>query len=86
MNDRQIPNHLVEAILVTLFCCMPFGVVAIVYAAQVNTLLEQGNYEAALSASKNAEKWCWWSFWSIIGFLLIYIVFFLIVALLSSGQ
>jgi hypothetical protein len=63
MNDRHIPNHLTEAILVTIFCCMPLGVVAIVYAAQVNTLIEQGNYKAALSASENANKFCNWSFW-----------------------
>ena len=31
-----VPNHLVWAILVTIFCCLPFGIVSIVYAAQVN--------------------------------------------------
>ena len=33
---EQIPNYLVQAILVTIFCCLPFGIVSIVYAAQVN--------------------------------------------------
>ena len=31
-----IPNHLVWAILTTLFCCLPLGVVSIVYASQVD--------------------------------------------------
>ena len=30
------PNNLVWAILSTLFCCLPLGIVSIVYAAQVN--------------------------------------------------
>ena len=32
----QVPNNLVWAILTTLFCCLPAGIVSIVYAAQVN--------------------------------------------------
>ena len=43
----NIPNYLVQAILVTIFCCLPFGIVAIVFAAQVNSALAAGNYEAA---------------------------------------
>ena len=29
-NTQNIPNHLVWAILSTLFCCLPFGIVSIV--------------------------------------------------------
>jgi len=54
-----VPNHLVEAILVTLLCCVPFGVVAIVYAAQVNGKLAAGDYEGAVKASNNAKTWVW---------------------------
>ncbi|OHB72769.1 MAG: hypothetical protein A2V70_13915 [Planctomycetes bacterium RBG_13_63_9] len=56
-------NYLVEAILVTLFCCLPFGVVAIAFAAQVNGHLAAGNYQAAAAASNSARTWCWTSFW-----------------------
>ena len=31
------PNHLVWAILSTLFCCLPLGIASIVFAAQVNS-------------------------------------------------
>jgi phage FluMu protein Com len=58
-----VPNYLVQAILCTLFCCLPFGIVAIIFAAQVNSHLAGGNYEAALSASQSARTWCWVSFW-----------------------
>ena len=35
-RQPYIPNYLVQAILVTIFCCLPLGIVSIVYAAQVN--------------------------------------------------
>ena len=52
-----IPNHLVWAILATIFCCLPTGIVAIVYAAQVNGLIDAGNYHGAIRASRNAKTW-----------------------------
>ncbi len=58
----MIPNYLVQAILVTVLCCLPFGIVAIVYAAQVNTKVQVGDIEGARDASKNARMWCWISF------------------------
>lgn len=56
------PNYLVFAILVTLFCGKIFGIVAIVFAAQVNSKWNAGDYEGALNASKNAKLWSWISF------------------------
>ena len=53
----HVPNHLVWAILSTIFCCLPLGVVAIVYAAQVNGMLDAGNYRGARRASRNARIW-----------------------------
>ncbi|MBG9377093.1 CD225/dispanin family protein [Panacibacter sp. DH6] len=50
-------NWLVEAILVTIFCCQIIGIVAIVFAAQVNSKFAAGDYAGAQSASKDAGKW-----------------------------
>ena len=58
----EMPNHLVWAILVTIFCCLPFGIVSIVYAAQVNGKVAAGNIDAARLASDNAKMWAWISF------------------------
>ena len=55
----DVPNYLVQSILVTLCCCLPFGIVAIVSAAKVNGLLASGDYEGAVKASEDAKKWCW---------------------------
>lgn len=60
---RYVPNYLVQAILCTLFCCLPFGIVAIVFAAQVNGKLAAGDYHGAVSCSDSARMWCWVSFW-----------------------
>ena len=51
-----------QAVIVTLFCCMPFGVVAIVKASQVNSKLSIGDWQGALNASGSARTWCWVSF------------------------
>ncbi|HEX5553787.1 MAG TPA: CD225/dispanin family protein [Chitinophagaceae bacterium] len=50
-------NWLVESILVTIFCCLPFGIVGIIFAAQVNSKFDGGDYPGALKASKDAGKW-----------------------------
>ena len=56
-------NWLVESILVTLFCCLPFGIAGIVFASQVNTRFALGDYQGALQASRNAAKWTKIGFW-----------------------
>jgi Interferon-induced transmembrane protein/zinc-ribbon domain len=57
-----VPNYLVFAILATVFCCLPAGIPAIVFAAQVNSKLQLGDLAGAQSASNNAKMWCWISF------------------------
>jgi hypothetical protein len=58
----NVPNYLVQSILVTLFCCLPFGIVSIVYASQVNGKLDRGDVAGAMVASGKAKKWSWVSF------------------------
>lgn len=50
-----IPNYLVHSIIVTLCCCLPLGIVAIVFAAQVNSKLAIGDVSGARDASKKAK-------------------------------
>jgi hypothetical protein len=53
----NIPNYLVFSILTTVFCCLPAGVVSIIYAAQVNGKIATGDFAGAQAASKNAKLW-----------------------------
>lgn len=48
---------MVESILVTILCCLPFGIAGIVFASKVSSLYAAGNYEAAQKASADAGKW-----------------------------
>jgi hypothetical protein len=52
-------NHLIWAILATLFCCLPFGIVSIVYASQVDSKFHSGDIAGAEKASKRALTWVW---------------------------
>lgn len=54
-----VPNYLVPAILVTVLCCLPFGIPAIVYAAKVDGLVATGDVAGARHASEQAKKWSW---------------------------
>ncbi|GMA31125.1 CD225/dispanin family protein [Litorihabitans aurantiacus] len=51
------PNHLVWAILTTVLCCLPAGVVSIVFAAQVNSKWYAGDVHGARRSSDNARTW-----------------------------
>lgn len=76
-------NHLVWAILSTIFCCLPFGVVSIVYAAQVESLYLQGRYEEAVDKSNKARKWAIASAATVAAIVMLYFLIFLIIMILS---
>ena len=54
-NAPQIPNYLWQSIVVTLCCCLPLGIVSIIFAAQVNSKLAQGDIAGAQDASQKAK-------------------------------
>lgn len=69
-------NWLVESILVTIFCCLPFGIAGIVNASQVNSRYAAGDYEGAERASKEAGKWTKIAFFIGLGLLALYLLGF----------
>ncbi len=77
MNTSQtyVPNNLVWAILSTLFCCLPLGIVSIVFAAQVNGKLAAGDVQGAQEASEKAKKWAMWSAIAGVSLIVIYLIF-----------
>ncbi len=58
----DIPNYLTQAILCTIFCCVPAGIVAIIYASQVNSKKQMGDLGGAAESSSKAQTWCWVAF------------------------
>jgi len=52
-------NYLVPAILTTILCCLPFGIVSIVYSSKVDSLWAQGRCQEALDSARKARNWAW---------------------------
>ena len=92
-DAQRIPNYLVQAILLTIFgamtsCCylaglptLATGIVAIVFASQVEGKVRSGDIDGALSSSRKARTWCWVSLGIllagvVLGILLVFILGF----------
>lgn len=73
----QPNNHLVWAILTTLFCCLPLGIVSIVKSSQVSGLWAQGKYAEAQQSADSAKKWAMWS--AILG-VIVFVVYGILIA------
>ena len=74
VGQIQPKNWLVESILVTLFCCLPFGIAGIVNAANVSSRFTAGDMEGAQKASEQAGKWTKWGFWTGLVVIIVYVV------------
>ena len=60
-STEYIPNNLVWAILATLFCCLPLGIVSIVYAALVDGKRAASDLAGARESARKARFWAWCS-------------------------
>lgn len=88
VNDEMPPSPktwLAESILVTLFCCLPFGIVSIVKASQVSSAYSSGNYDDALKQSQSAGKWVKIAFFCGLAGILLYLISIISLALFSTA-
>ena len=69
-------NNMVWAILSTILCCLPLGIVAIIKASNVNSLYDRGDYAGAEEAAKSAKTW---AMWGAISALIIWVLYILLV-------
>jgi len=77
-------NHLVWAILTTLLCCLPLGIVAIIFAAQVDGKYNSGDYEGAKDSSAKAKNFSIIA--AVIGIVVAVLYFMFIGLAVASGQ
>jgi len=80
------PNYLVWSILSTVLCCLPLGVVSIVFSTQVNSKWALGDVAGAQEASAKAKKFAIWSAiaWAVVAAL--YLIFFVLLARSGAGN
>lgn len=71
-------SGLTYAILVTIFCCWPFGIPAIVQAAKVGGLWRSGQYSQARAMAARSKYWSTWSL--VLGIISAIVNTFLLVA------
>lgn len=50
-------NWLWQSIIATVLCCLPFGIVGIVFAAKVDSNYYNGRYAEAERAARKAKMW-----------------------------
>ena len=86
-NQPPRPNsYLALAIVSTILCCLPAGIVSIIYATKVNSAYADGNYDEANRASKNAKTWGLVSVGIALFGWIIYILFFGVAFLGAIGS
>ena len=51
------PSYLALSIISLICCCMPLGIVSLIYSAQVRTVFNSGEYDKAEKYSKYALYW-----------------------------
>lgn len=76
-------NYLVWAILTTILCCLPFGIVSIVYSTKVDNLYYAGQYEEAQAKAKSAKTWAIIAASSGVLFMVLYLI---VVVVLGVGM
>lgn len=77
-------TYLIWAILSTILCCLPLGIVAIIKASKVESLYFSGAYEQAYKASNDAKKFAIIGAIIWVAFSLLYIIV-AFVLLLADG-
>mgnify|MGYP002869310032 CR=1 FL=1 len=78
-------SYLALAILATIFCCLPFGIVSIVKAAKVDSLWNAGNYIESQEASRKARNWAIAAILSAVVVAILYFVIIMIIGVSASG-
>ena len=78
-------NNLVWAILSTLLCCLPLGIVSIVKSTSVNSLWAQGRYPEAQKAAEDAKKFAMWGAIAGVVVAVLYFLFIVVMGVASTG-
>src|SRR2546423_15559103 len=79
-GSAAVPNYMVPAII-SIFCCWPLAIPAIIFAAQVNGKVAAGDAAGAQDASKKAKMFSFIA----IGLGLVIILIYVVMMILGVG-
>lgn len=79
-TPANVPNFLVPAII-SLLCCLPLGIVAVIFAARVNGQVQTGDTAGALDSSRKAKMFSYIG----IGLGLVWIIIWVVMMVLGVG-
>ena len=68
--------YLVWSILFTVFCCLPLGIPAIVFAAKIDSCNARGDFAAAAQNARRSKQFMIWGGVLSVVLVLLYILFF----------
>lgn len=74
----------VESILVTVLCCLPFGILGMISAAKVESLFYSGDMQGAIDESNKAKKWVNTGVWVGVSAAVLYIIIIVIICVVNS--
>ena len=57
ISEKEAPDHLIMSILVTIFCCLPFGIAGMLKASDCRNARMRGDRENALLYGRAAKKY-----------------------------
>lgn len=77
---------MVPAILATVLCCLPLGIVSIIYASKVNNYYNEGKYDEAQRASNTARNWFIGSVVSSVVAVIVYLIMIIFVLGISPND
>lgn len=84
-TPANVPNYLIPAIL-SLVCCWPLSIVAIIFAAQVNGKVAAGDIQGAMDASKKAKLFSFIAIGTGLVLGILYVLIFVVFGSLGAIQ
>jgi hypothetical protein len=76
--STSVPNYLIAAII-SLFCCLPLGIVGVIFAAQVNGKVAAGDTQGAMDSSRKAKLFSFIAIGLGIALWACYLIFFVVI-------
>ena len=83
--NKPPDNNLVWAIVSTILCCWPLGIVSIIKSTKVNSLWAQGDHAGAQKSADDAKKWAIYSAIGAAIFWVLYIILIVVLGVAGNG-